>query len=93
MPIYEYRCESCSNEIEVIQPMGGTMEDRCSKCGGRFERTPSATSLNLGRHASRSAERHSKLTVEQQARLERDRLVEHSKKTGIPVGDLFEVHD
>jgi hypothetical protein len=49
--------------------------------------------MNVGKFASRSVERHSKVPADQQARMEQQRLVEHSKKTGIPLGDLFEIHD
>jgi len=93
MPIYEYKCESCGAETEAIQPMGSVLTESCSECGGTLERIPSSTSMNFGKFSSRSSERHSRLPAEQQARMERDRLVEHSKKTGIPLGDLFEVHD
>jgi putative FmdB family regulatory protein len=93
MPIYEYRCDACSGTFEILQPMGASAPDGCSHCGGRLERIPSSTSVNFGRFSGPSAERHSKLTTGQQARKERDRLVEHSKKTGIPLGDLFEDHD
>jgi len=49
--------------------------------------------VNLNKFTSRSVERHSKLSVEQQARKEGERLIEHSKKTGIALNDLFEIHD
>ena len=93
MPIYEYRCDSCDAETEAIVPMGATVTDPCPACGGRLERIPSSTSMNFGKFASRSVERHSKVPAEQQARMEQDRLIKHSRKTGIPLSDLFEVHD
>ena len=93
MPIYEYRCESCGAETEELVSMGSVVSDPCSKCGGPLERIPSSTSMNVGKFASRSVERHSKVPADQQARMEQQRLVEHSKKTGIPLGDLFEIHD
>lgn len=91
MPIYEYQCQSCSEVIEVIQPMGSEAPGDC-ECGGSLERVFSATSLNLGRYSSRSAEKHSKVSVTEQARLEEHRFKGVSKNTGIPYSDLFEVH-
>ncbi|HSE98819.1 MAG TPA: zinc ribbon domain-containing protein [Blastocatellia bacterium] len=93
MPIYEYECQSCSKSFELLQAISAPAPESCSECGGRLERVPSRPSTNFGRFTSASAERHSKLTVNQQAQKERDRLVEHSKKTGIPLRDLFEDHD
>jgi putative FmdB family regulatory protein len=93
MPIYEYKCGSCSSEFEVLQGMNDPPPERCSQCGGPLERMLSSPSLNFGKHTSRSAARRSKLTVEEEARREHHRLAEHSKKTGIPLNDLFEAHD
>ena len=93
MPIYEYVCESCSEEIEVIQSINDVSPDHCSRCGGHLERKSSLINANFGKFTSRSAERYSKLTAQKQAESELDRLTEHSKKTGIALNDLFEVHD
>lgn len=93
MPIYEYRCESCESVLEVLQRVSEDPLDCCSRCGGRLERIWSSPSLNFNKSTSRSAARHAKLTVEEQAQHERDRLLEHSKKTGIPFNDLFESHE
>lgn len=93
MPIYGYQCELCSEEIEVLQAMTAPAPTPCSHCGGQLARVPSRTSVNTGKYTSRSAERHSKLSVDQQARKEGDFLAEHSKKTGVPMKELFEVHD
>jgi hypothetical protein len=65
----------------------------CSGCGGRIQRVPSKPSTNFGRFTSASAERNSRLSVNQQARMEGERLKEHSKKTGVRLNDLFEDHD
>jgi putative FmdB family regulatory protein len=92
MPIYEYICQSCAEAIEVLQAMDAPGPDCCPSCGGALERQYSRINSNFGKHTSRSAERHSKVTVEQQAKSELDRLSEHSKKTGIPLDDLFEIH-
>ncbi|HKZ79860.1 MAG TPA: FmdB family zinc ribbon protein [Pyrinomonadaceae bacterium] len=92
MPIYEYVCEGCLEEFEVLQSMRDAGPDHCSRCGGRLERKHSLPNSNFRKFSSSSAERYSKLTVQQQARKELNRLSEHSKKTGIPLNDLFEVH-
>jgi putative FmdB family regulatory protein len=93
MPIYEYECESCSKAVEILQAMSAPRPSVCSDCGGRLERMPSRPSTNFGRFTSASAERNSRLSVNEQARKEGDRLVEHSKKTGVRLADLFEDHD
>ena len=93
MPIYEYKCASCFGIFEVLQAIGAAPPEGCSRCGGRLERIPSSPSTNFNRYTSRSAERNSKLSVTQQARKEGERLIAHSKKTGIPLKDLFEDHD
>jgi hypothetical protein len=64
----------------------------CSRCGGRLERKHSLPNSNFGKFTSSSAERYSKLSAQQEAQKELNRLKEHSKKTGIPLNDLFEVH-
>jgi putative FmdB family regulatory protein len=92
VPIYEYVCETCSAEIEVLQSITASGPSSCSHCGGRLERKFSLTNSNFHRFTSASAERHSKLPVQQQAEKELHRLTEHSKKTGIPLNDLFEIH-
>ena len=33
MPIYEYKCQSCGNEIEVIQKINDAHITECSACG------------------------------------------------------------
>ncbi|MEE9357807.1 FmdB family zinc ribbon protein [Candidatus Vondammii sp. HM_W22] len=33
MPIYEYRCESCSHELEAIQKMSDAPLKKCIECG------------------------------------------------------------
>ena len=92
MPIYEYVCETCSEEIEVLQSINAAAPGNCSLCGGQLERKLSVTNANFGKSTSANAERYSKQTVQQQAKSELDRLKKHSKKTGIPLNDLFEVH-
>jgi putative FmdB family regulatory protein len=47
MPIYEYRCQACGDEFEVIQKISEGPLKRCSKCGGRLEKLLSRTAFLL----------------------------------------------
>jgi putative FmdB family regulatory protein len=38
VPIYEYRCWSCQNILEEIQPMGAGPPGSCPRCGGELRR-------------------------------------------------------
>ncbi len=39
MPIYEYRCQSCGNEFELMRPFAEAGELAiCPQCGGRGEK-------------------------------------------------------
>ncbi len=38
MPVYVYRCESCSNEFEKRQGFEVQPVTECPECGGRCER-------------------------------------------------------
>jgi len=47
MPIYEYRCLSCGDTLEVLQKMGSGKLRKCRKCSGKLERLVSRTSFML----------------------------------------------
>ena len=47
MPIYEFRCKKCGNQIEVFQKMADKPPTRCKKCGGRLEKQISRTSVQF----------------------------------------------
>ncbi len=47
MPIYEYRCESCQDEIEVLQRLDEPPRRKCGECGGRLRKLISRTSFQL----------------------------------------------
>jgi putative FmdB family regulatory protein len=36
--VYEYRCRSCRNTLEEIQPMGAGPPGPCPACGGELRR-------------------------------------------------------
>jgi putative FmdB family regulatory protein len=38
VPVYEYRCRSCRNTQEEIQPMGAPPPESCQVCGGELRR-------------------------------------------------------
>jgi putative FmdB family regulatory protein len=38
VPIYEYRCRSCGESLEEIQPMGAAPPGACQACGGELRR-------------------------------------------------------
>ena len=36
MPVYEYRCESCREQFEAVQPVSARVEDTvCPRCGAQ----------------------------------------------------------
>ncbi len=47
MPIYEFRCKKCQNQIEVYQKISDKPPTRCKKCGGRLEKQSSRTSVQF----------------------------------------------
>jgi len=47
MPIYEFRCKKCGNQIEVYQKFSDKAPTRCKKCGGRLEKMISQTAFQL----------------------------------------------
>ena len=47
MPIYEFRCKKCGNQIEVIQKMSDKPPAKCKKCGGRLEKMISQTQFQF----------------------------------------------
>lgn len=47
MPIYEFRCKKCNDQIEVFQKSSDKPPTRCRKCGGRMEKQFSRTSVQF----------------------------------------------
>lgn len=49
MPIYEYACEKCGNEVDVLQKIGERPPSKCEKCGakGKMKRRVSKSSFVL----------------------------------------------
>lgn len=49
MPIYEYQCQSCSHQLEVIQKFSDEPLVDCPSCGqSRLEKLISASAFRLG---------------------------------------------
>lgn len=49
MPIYEYRCQKCGHELEVMQKVSDPAPDPCPQCGAAqaLERLMSRSSFQL----------------------------------------------
>lgn len=47
MPIYEYVCEKCGSQIEVMQKLSDAPLKRCAKCRGKLEKIISRASFQL----------------------------------------------
>lgn len=47
MPIYEYRCEGCGKQLEVMQRITEDPLRTCPSCGGMLQRLVSSTSFIL----------------------------------------------
>jgi putative FmdB family regulatory protein len=47
MPIYEFRCKKCNDQIEVFQKLSDKPPTKCRKCGGRMEKQFSRTSVQF----------------------------------------------
>jgi putative FmdB family regulatory protein len=47
MPIYEYVCEKCGSQLEVLQKVTDEPLKRCRKCRGKLEKIVSRTSFQL----------------------------------------------
>jgi len=47
MPIYEYRCQDCGKDLEVMQKITENPLESCPSCGGMLQRLISNTSFVL----------------------------------------------
>ncbi|MEJ7711259.1 MAG: zinc ribbon domain-containing protein [Pyrinomonadaceae bacterium] len=47
MPIYEYACQKCKSNTEIMQKMSDKPLTKCVKCGGKLEKQWSQTSFQL----------------------------------------------
>jgi len=47
MPVYEYQCESCSNQFELRQKFSDPPAESCPACGGTVKKMISSASFTL----------------------------------------------
>ena len=47
MPIYEYRCEKCGNQFEIIQKFSDRPLKSCPSCKGKLAKLISQTAFQL----------------------------------------------
>lgn len=47
MPIYEYVCDVCKEEIEIFQKISDPPAEKCKECGGKLKKLVSNTSFIL----------------------------------------------
>jgi putative FmdB family regulatory protein len=47
MPVYEYKCESCSNQFELRQKFSDPPASECPKCGGQVTKLISSAGFAL----------------------------------------------
>ena len=47
MPIYEYKCEDCGAELEIIQKASEPHKKKCPKCGGKLKKKISASAIQF----------------------------------------------
>ncbi len=47
MPIYEYACEACGGQFELMQKFSDPPKKKCERCGGRLKKLMSSTAFQL----------------------------------------------
>ena len=47
MPLYDYKCETCGNQFEMLENLRKNVSRTCHVCGGKSERVISASSLKF----------------------------------------------
>lgn len=47
MPIYEYRCDVCNHQFDLLQKFSDAPADRCPKCGGAVHKMVSTAAFSL----------------------------------------------
>jgi putative FmdB family regulatory protein len=80
MPIFEYRCSDCGNELELLV-LKTSVPVRCPSCGGeRMERLlslPAVSSDQTKQRASRDIRARNRTTRRDQAEAEAARIRAH----------------
>lgn len=47
MPIYEYRCEKCHRQFEILQKINEKNLDKCPECGGQLTKLISSPAIQF----------------------------------------------
>jgi putative FmdB family regulatory protein len=47
MPIYEYKCQECGHDVEIMQKVSDEPLKECEKCGGKLEKQWSLSGFQL----------------------------------------------
>jgi putative FmdB family regulatory protein len=47
MPLYEYECNACGHQFEVIRKFSDPPEEKCPKCGGVVRKLQSAPAFQF----------------------------------------------
>ena len=47
MPLFEYRCQQCGHEFEVIQKFSDPVLETCEICGGRLQKLLSSPAIQF----------------------------------------------
>ncbi len=47
MPLYEYQCTQCGEQIEIIQKLSDPLYTLCPKCGGAMRKLFSAPAIQF----------------------------------------------
>lgn len=47
MPLYEYLCQSCKKQHEIMQKMSEAPKKKCPECGGKMSKLISSSGFQL----------------------------------------------
>lgn len=47
MPLYEYKCSTCGERVEIIQRVSDPPYDHCPKCGGAMKKQISSPAIQF----------------------------------------------
>ena len=47
MPLYEFRCESCGHEVEIIMAFSDPLPTTCETCGGALKKLLAAPAVQF----------------------------------------------
>lgn len=47
MPLYEYHCDGCGKNLEIMQKISEAPKKKCPECGGKLEKILSSSSFHL----------------------------------------------